>query len=294
MTFTPGWSPFVYQRCRARLDSAGVRFLSVRADAPTPQAWSIPRFRHLEQGKAGTCWVHSATATSEDFAKANGYAPFPICRMLIGYEGKRLEGGGNPTNGGCPTDALWGMTASKGVGIADESLWPYSDDWRSLGQSPPAAVLASARAFHLTDLVDVPSDDDARRLLAANHPISTGHWWPYQWDRQGATLVDWIGPGTFGHALEECGYAAPGVFKAGDPGWFQIRNWHGNLYAPLSPELAKLVPNYTPLSADATDDFWVRADVYATVRGYGGAERVSVTDLDGFPRLFTLAGAIAL
>ena len=39
---------------------------------------------------------------------------------------------------------------------------------------------------------------------------------------------------------------------------------------------------------------WVRADIYQAVRGYGDAERVGATDLDGFGHLFTLAEAIAL
>jgi hypothetical protein len=289
--FVPGWSPDSALRARHRV-RATTGFATVNADAAYPPAWAIPAFRILEQGQAGTCWDHAGTAVAEDFAAAHGLDIFPTCRRLTGWVGKQLEGGGNPTDGGNVTDALLAMTAEKGAGLAHEALWPYSDARRDLGTKPPPAVFADAKPFRLTQPVDVRDDDDARRLISRDFPVGNGIWWPFQWDRQGATFVDWIGPGTYGHALEECGYAMPGVFD--DHAWFRLRNWHGQLYKPLPPEQAAKVPNYRPDRPDSTSDFWVRADVYAKVRGYGHAERVTLTDMTGFGHLFTLDTAFSI
>jgi hypothetical protein len=291
--FVPGWTPNAYREARARVLGSGKRYATIRADAAQLPAYSLSQFRlrHLEQGQAGTCWVHAATQLAEVFAAGNGGDAFPICRMLVGWSGKRLEGGGNPTNGGSPTDAVEGMTSDKGPGIAHESLWPYSDSRWDLAKSPADAVLADAKSHRLIQPVDVKSDDDARQLLSACHPIANGIWWPYGWD-DSQTFMTSIGRGSYGHALLEIGYVAKGVWD--DHDWFQLDNWHGLLYPPLPADKAAKVPGYKPISADKTSDFWVRADVYQTVRNYGNAERVSATDLDGFGHLFTLEEAIAL
>lgn len=294
--FVPGWSPASYDAARARVQ-AQTGYARVRSDISYPPAWAIAAFRVMEQGQAGTCWDHAGTAVAEDFAHAHGLDIFPTCRRLTGWVGKQLEGGGNPTDGGNVTDALLAMTAEKGVGMAHESLCPYptgnSRQMRAgLAPKPPQAVFDDAKPFRLTQPVDVQSDDDARRLISQNFPVGNGIWWPYAWDREGSTFIDWIGSGIFGHALEECGYAMPGVFD--QYAWFRLRNWHGQLYKPLPPELAAKVPNYVPDNPDTTSDFWVRADVYETVRNYGNAERVTLTDMTGFAHLFTVADALAL
>lgn len=291
--FVPGWTPEAFVAARARVLASGKVYYQIRSDAPVYPAYSLTqyRLRHLEQGQAGTCWVHAATQLGEVFASSNGFEAFPICRMLVGWAGKKLEGGGNPTNGGSPTDALEGMTSDKGPGIAHESLWPYSDSSRALGASPAANVTADAKGHALETMVDVASDDQARQLISANHPVANGIWWPYGWDNS-QTFMTGIGVGSYGHALLEIGYASAGVFD--DYAWFQLDNWHGLLYPPLSADKAAKVPGYKPISDSKTSDFWVRADVYQRVRDKGNAERVTATTLQGFPNLFTLAQAIAL
>jgi hypothetical protein len=291
--FVPGWTPVAFLAARSRVLASGKRYATIRGDVSYPPAHSLSQFRlrHLEQGQAGTCWVHAATQLCEVFASANGGDAFPVCRMLVGWAGKKLEGGGNPTNGGSPTDAIEGMTGEKGPGVGHESLWSYSDSRRDLAQSPSSTILADAKGHALVQPVEVKSDDDARRLIASNHPCANGIWWPYGWDSS-QTFMSSIGRGSYGHALLEIGYVTAGVWDNYD--WFQFDNWHGLLYPPLPAEKAAKVPGYKPISADRTSDFWVRADVYQTVRGYGNAERATATDLNGFGHLFTLAEAIAL
>jgi hypothetical protein len=291
--FVSGWTPHAYRQARARVLASGKAYAQVRAEAPQLPAYSLSqyRLRHLEQGHAGTCWVHAATQLAEVFAAASGGDAFPICRMLVGYSGKQLEGGGNPTNGGSPTDTLQGMTTEQGHGIAHESLWPYSDSRWDLAKRPADNVLADAKGHRLITPVDVASDDDARRLISASHPVANGIWWPFGWD-DSQTFMTTIGRGSYGHALLEIGYVTRGVWD--DYDWFQFDNWHGLLYPPLPADKAAKVPGYKPISPDNTSDFWVRADVYQKVRGYGNAERTCATDLDGFGHLLTLEEAIAL
>ncbi len=300
-TFVSGWHPDFCKIAAARLAARGVFLHRIKAGAvgQIPPAWSLSasRLRHLEQGGAGTCWVHSAVQLAETFGKAAGYDAFPIARRLVGWQGTRLAGGGNMSNGGSPVDAVVAMTgeAGKGVGIGHEALWAYTDNYRELARSPTEAILDDAKTAHIAAPIEVTSDDDARTLIANNSPVANGIWWPYAWDRQDSTLINWIGAGTYGHALTEMGYVTKGTWP-GEPGqhdWFQLDNWHGLLYSPLTPELAAHVPGYAPITPTKTSDFWVRADVYATVRGYGNAIRCSATDLDGLARLCTLADTLA-
>lgn len=293
VSFTPGWSPVGLEAMRANV-KARFGYASVRADVPIPPAWFIPSLRTMEQGQAGTCWLHAATAVTEDFAKANNFAAFPICRRMVGYAGQRFSGGGNPSNGGFPTYALIGMSddSQKGMGIAHESLLEYSDDYWKLAAKPPPNVIADAQPSRLTKPVDVSDDDDSRRLISQNHPVANGIWWTPYWDTRGKTFFKEIGRGSYGHALEECGYAMPGVID--DDAWFCLRNWHGQLYEPLAPEIAAKIPNYRPDNPGTTSTFWVDTKTYARVRSFGNAERVSMTDLSGFGHLFNVADALAM
>ena len=248
--------------------------------APVPPAYSLSQFRtrHVEQGQAGTCWAHAGAMDAEVSALALGYESFPVCRRLVGWAGKQLEGGGNPSNGGDPTDALLSMVESKGVGIAHEALCPYTDDSRTLGTKPSQNVFDDAKKSWGIAIVEVTSDDDARQMIYHGQAVANGIWWPYGWDNQ-KTFMDTIGTGTYGHALLEIGYAQPGIFD--QFAWFQFDNWHGLLYPPLPTALASKVPGYKPISFDRTSDFWVRADIYERVRGYGNAVRVGLTDFQG-------------
>lgn len=227
------------------------------------------------------CWAHSGAQNAEVSANALGYQAFPVCRMLVGWVGKQLEGGGNPSNGGSPTDALLSMTEEKGSGIAHEDLYPYTDDARRLGSRPPDEVFEDAQRSHLVGVVDVQSDDDARRLISSGNPVSNGQWWPYGWDSH-QTFMTTIGPGAYGHALLEMGYVQAGVWD--DHDWWQLDNWHGLLYPPLDADKAAKVPGYKPIRADKTSDFWVRGDVYRAVQAKGGFIRVAGADLKGIER----------
>lgn len=284
-----GWDPVRARSVRSLLQAANA-YCTVVAGA-VPEAWSLSdkRLRHIEQGQAGTCWAHSGCQNAETMAGARGYNQFPICRRLIGWAGKQLEGGGNPADGGTATDALLSMTSKRGAGIAHEELCPYSDDRSVLGTRPPQDVFQDAEKAHVVAVVDVTSDDDARRLISNGLVVSNGIWWPYGWDSR-KTFMDSIGPGTYGHALCEIGYVTEGVFD--QYAWFQFDNWHGLLYPPLPPDKAEKVPGYKPIEADRTSDFWVRADVYAEVRAYGNAERVGATDLDGLAKIVSVPSFI--
>lgn len=282
-----GWDPVRSKAARAEL-LASRRFYRVGAPtAPLRPAYSMTakRLRHLEQYQAGTCWEHAGTQLAEVTAVAHGYDAFPVCRRLVGWVGKQLEGGGNQANGGSGIDALQAMTADKGVGIAHESLCPYitadMGQWqaaRFLAPKPPQAVFDDAKKSHLEGVVDVQGLDEAQTLLNADRPTCIGIWWTPYWDSR-QTFMDSIGGGSYGHELLIIGYAKPGVFNQYE--WIQLDNWHGLLYPPLSAENAAKVPGYEPITATATSDFWVRRDKLETVIGYGDAEFSSAADVSG-------------
>lgn len=281
--FALGWDPYRAEDAYAQLKSQHRLWTVVQGPYPEAVSLTKARLRHLEQGQAGTCWAHSAVQNAEVFGNAHGYSSFPICRRLVGWQGKQLEGGGNPSNGGAVVDGLLAMSSSKGAGIAHEDLCPYSDDYRTLDTKPPDNVFADGKKANLVAVIDVQSDEDARKLISANIPVSNGIWWPYGWDG-GTTFHDTVGNGTYGHALLEIGYVMPGVFD--QYAWFQLDNWHGLLYPALTPEKAAKVPGYQPIG-DKTSDFWVRADVYERVRNMGNAERIAATDLVGLGTIVT-------
>lgn len=278
-----GWDHAGHPRAYARLGTSGVRCVVVPEATAPPPAFSLSMYRHryVEQGQAGTCWGCSGAMQAELSAYALSYESFPVCRRLVCWVGKQFEGGGNPTYGGNPTDALLAMTVGKGVGIAHEDLCPYTDDAGQLGTRPDPRVFDDAKQSHLVGVVDVKSNDDARRLIAAGLPCCNGMWWPYGFDNQ-QTFMTSIGPGTYGHALLEIGYVNSGVWD--DHAWWQLDNWHGLLYPPLSAALAAKVPGYRPIRQDRTSDFWVRDDIYTAIKNYGSFEHVSATDLSGIAK----------
>ena len=289
MSFQLGWSPERAKAARQEM-LASRQFCTVLPSAKEnlPQAISLSQYllREMRQGQAGTCWLHAGVCLTETLAVARGYDAFPICRRLVGWVGKQMEGGGNPSNGGSVTDGLLAMTQDKGAGIAHEDLLPYTDDARSLGTKPPQNVFDDGKKSHLHVPVDVRSDDDARALIASNTPVAIGTWWPYNFDDR-QTFMTQIGSGTYGHALTKIGYVMPGVWpgEGGKTGWWQWRNWHGLLYPPLHPELAKLVPGYKSDTPEWTSDFWVPFDLDTRLQGMGNYEYVSATDLDGIGKV---------
>jgi hypothetical protein len=284
--FGLGWDPDRALTSQAELLLSG-RFCTVNPLAEIKQAYSLSQYslRDMEQLRAGTCWVHAGVCVAETLAVALGYNAFPICRRHVGWLGKQYEGGGNPSNGGSVTDALRAMTSEKGAGIAHEDLCPYTDSPYVLGTKPPQAVFDDAAKSHLLMPVDVQSDDDARRLISNNHPVAIGTWWPFNFDDR-QTFMTEIRSGRYGHALAKIGYVSKGVWPGehGQYAWWQWRNWHGQLYPPLPPELAALVPGYKSDHPDTTSDFWVRADLDIHLQQKGNYEYVSATDLGGLDR----------
>jgi hypothetical protein len=300
MSFVPGWHPDHAKVAAERAESAGVPRVAFRApSAPTRPAYSLTRHRRrsLEQGQVGTCWEHAGTQAAEIFLAAHNGSPYDICRNLVGYGGKQLEGGGNPANGGSPTSALRALSDDPqgGIGIAHESLWPYVADARYTGSRPPSGVVDDARKRHLfaSALIHPGSDFDAiAALIDRDIPVANGIWWPYDWDN-GQSIMTGIGRGTYGHALLIVGYAQPGVIH--QDRCIHLDNWHGQLYPPLTPDVAAKVEGYKPTTASTTSDFWVTWTAYmqAVSMSPQWTEHVAATDADGLEQL-TLADALAL
>lgn len=289
--FALGWNPESAAGARARTVYAK---RGVRAGTPRPGALSLSKYRKskLLQGEAGTCWVHAAVRLAMLINGAEDlFESVDLCRMMVGYEGKKLEGGGNPTDGGNVSDALTAMTAPpKGIGTCHESLWPYQDTRRALGQKPPAAALSDNK-FFLNEVADATDDEQSLDNIADGRGNAIGIWWPYAWDdaskATSGCLYESYGSGVFGHALTEMGYVEKGEWpgRLGKYRWRQLDNWHDELYPPLPAELAALVPGYAPTSEDKTSDFWVREDVYNNLAHGKYAERVTASGAMGWAQL---------
>jgi hypothetical protein len=234
------------------------------------------------------CWVHSAKQLGEVMGRALGYDVYPICRMLIGWYAKQeYEGGGNPGDGGSPTDAIRAM-AKGGVGIAHESLDPYSDDTRRLGQRPPPEVWEDAGDTHLLAPVIVKSLDQAKQLIASGRPVCNGIPWPGNWEGPGP-VVGPAGGIVGGHSVLMIGFCAAGVIDSHP--CLQFDNWRRpTQYRVLPPSLAALVPGYAPSRPTTTTDFWIREDQYLDLCRGQVTEHISATDLDGLVKGIVDAG----
>jgi hypothetical protein len=242
------------------------------------------RRRYLEQKQAGTCWTHAPTQHAEVVAVARGHknSAFDICRRLTAWQGKQLEGGGNPDDGGSGLDALVAMSrlSGKGVGIAHESLCPYTDDRRTLGTRPPQAVFDDAQASHLEIPVVVRDLDEVVTLLYAEAPSPTciGVWCPDCWFN-GKTVYEAFGRGSYGHEVLVVGFAPAGTVHASQD-VFQVDNWWGLIYPALPPALAAKVDGYAPFG-QMTSDFWVTRRFLEGLISKGNAEFASATDVIG-------------
>jgi hypothetical protein len=289
MAFVPGWNPLYYAAARARQDTSGLYCLPAAPAKPIPKAISLSEHRLgvYNQGNAGTCWVHSAKSMAEFTMKALGYRAFGVCRRLIGFEGKRLAGGGNPSDGGSPTDAVTTMTRARGVGIAHESLEPYTDDRRKLGTRPRAAVYADAKESHLVAPVRVTTIKQAKTMIASGRPVYNGIPWPENWS-QGGPFFDSIGPLVGGHSVLLIGYVSPGIWD--DFGWLEFENSYGNAYRPLPADKAAKVPGYRPSTPEMTSSAWVREDVYSRNTRNQVVEHGSATDLEGVHKGIVIPG----
>ena len=250
------------------------------------------RFRHLEQGQVGTCWEHAPTQAFEILTGADGtYEPVPLCRNLVGYQGTILMAQGgrrdNPADGGIVSDGFLAMgDAPQGVGVCHEDLWPYHDDPRSTGAAPPAGVLADAAPNRVHQVAAAPRAQ-WQSLIQNGHPCAIGIDWPAEWDSEGQTFFDRMYRSVGGHAL-----CVMGWMTKGSKLYWQLDNWHGLLYAPLSEADAATVPGYKPIQADKTSDFWVLDQALASAYG-GQGESTSCAGLTGFklrPKLWDFKG----
>jgi hypothetical protein len=202
--------------------------------------------------------------------------------MLVGWEGKKLSGGGNPTNGGDPSDALVAMTESKGVGIAHESIWPYSDRRGDLGRNPSEAVLSDAKACHLSAPIVVDTLDEGKSLIDANHPFAIGTWWPSAWGDSGPFFFDY-GRGSYGHSVLVSGHVEAGTFpgREGKYAWWEIENSWNMIYDPLPAPYAAALPGYRPSSLTKGSSFFVEDGCFRKLAQKSGWIAVSATDIDG-------------
>jgi hypothetical protein len=284
-----GWDPAKAVAVERDLLLSG-RYCTVGApEKPSPTAVSLAKHRlaSYEQGKAGTCWVHSPKQMAEIIARALGYEAIPVCRRLMGWAGVELMGGGNPDDGGSPTAAIRTMTAW-GVGIADERLWPYTDDRNQLDDQPPQAVIADAKQRHLVAPVVVKSIDEGKRLIAGGRPVANGIPWPANWQEGRQTFMTTIGQIIGGHSITWIGYVNAGVWDQYE--WMQFENSHGTIYSPLSAARAAKVSGYRPTTQRLTADFWARRDVYTKLCAGQVTEHVSATDMEGLKKGIVLPG----
>jgi hypothetical protein len=289
-SFHPGWSPTFASKAKTgpsylQLNvGAGDPFAS--DDRPLPPSFSLARFREwpFDQGAVGSCFANAATQafqihTKADIATGASWESVELSRRIVWYQGRKLDGLlGSRSDGGSVTNALAALAdPPHGVGCCKEATWPYQPDHRWLEQTPPANVFSEAGQNRLKQVADVQIGADWQKAIVNGHPVALGIWWPYGWDTQGATFMDSIGRGEYGHALCVIGW----LDRAGVLYW-QIENSHGPIYKPLPADLAATVPGYVPARPDATFDFWVRDDLLRKVVGYGQSEAVAAAGMSGF------------
>lgn len=279
-----GWVPEIAVKAEADVLASG-RYCTVSAPTgPLPDAISLAQYKinSYDQGRNGTCWMFSARQAAEIMANRLGYEAYSINVTLIGWYAKQeYEGGGNPGEGGSPTNAIRAMT-SKGVGIAHEEIYPYSDDPRKLGQRPPPEVWEDASDTHLLVPVIVKTLDQAKRLIASGRPVANGIPWPGNWEGPGP-IVGPAGAIVGGHSVLIIGFAAAGVLHK--HALLHCDNWRKpTQYRALPPSLARLVSGYAPSRPTTTTDFWIPEDYYLDNCQDQVTEHVSATDVDGLTK----------
>lgn len=281
MAFVPGWNSRYAIQAQARLDTSGRYCLPAAPTKPPRPAVSLSRYRlnYYVQGNAGTCYAHSPKQMAEVMAKARGYDAFPISRRLIAWATKKMEGGGNPADGGSPTDAVVVMT-SKGVGIAHEALFRYTESRAELAAQPPELVLLDAKKSHLIAPVRVKSLDEVIQMIDAGYPVANGWPAPASLQRQGSTFITDIGGILGGHSVLLWGYMQKGVID--DHRWLEMENHWDLIYRPLPAEVASKVVGYQPVRPDRTSSVWMRDDVYLQLCNQDPyTEHVTATDVEG-------------
>jgi hypothetical protein len=271
-----GYDPEAAARAKAAMRAGSYSTVARLAVSHQAKSLAKHRRRSLQQGQAGTCWLHAPTQHAEITMGARGLKGFDVCRRLVGWAGQQYYGGRNPSDGGS------GMNAYKALaetGVAHEDVCPYTDSRWTLGTKPDASVFADAAKAHLTVPVDVQTFDDAITLIDHDDtPTSIGWWWTAAWDSP-QTFMTSIGWKAGYHEILIIGYAKAGTFDQNE--WIQFDNWHGDLYPPLHPQFAAKVDGYTTFKPDATSDFWVERSLAERVYGFGNSDMASASDLTG-------------
>jgi len=294
--FVPGWNPDFRDQALETMKTEGVKlYRSGFRATPIPKAMSLSSkmIRYANQLSAGTCWVHGPIQAVETTGNRFGLDVFPICRRLVGWIGKQLEGDdGNPSDGGSGYDAFMAMTRRFG-GVAHESLCPYTDNETILGKKPPKKAFEDAKDHWLDTIVRVENLDDAKQWIARGHAVAIGSWWPTDWQEPDA-IKRYVGDGEYGHERCLVGYAEAGVFDRHE--YFEEINSWGLVYDPLPTDLAAKVPGYKSWTPDKSAGFWVQRECEEEItEGKGNAEFSTMTNLDNFKPLgeevFEIMGA---
>lgn len=298
--FYPGWFPESAEAAESAFFARGqsYAFQDFQDDRPLPPALSLAKFRlwPQNQGPVGTCWENAACQAFQIHTAADGtYEPTQLSRCMIGWQGKKLDGGGNPDDGGSVLNGFLAMSdPPNGVGVCHEEKWPYKPDRRYFAKGPPEGAVEDAGLNRVHQVTKTKIGDDWKRNIFNGHPVGVGIWWPKGWDtRVDATgRVTGIGGGRYGHALAVIGW----INDWDGYLWWQIENSHGAIYHPIPTAIAARIPGYVPATASKTFDFWVRDDWLRKVMGYGGAEQVVAAGLTGFvkrPKMWTFADLFA-
>lgn len=282
MAFVPGWDGFHAKRAANRLVVTGHYCSVAQPKEPLRRAVSLSRYRQdwYVQGNAGCCWTHAPKELFEVTAAAAGYTPFKACRRLIGFAAKELyEGGGNQSDGGSPTDALNVMTG-KGIGVAKESLFPYTDDYNLLAVRPPPPVFEDATRTHLISVVPMRTTREIVVSINAGRPVANGYICSSSTEAEDETFVTEVGEPYGGHSQLIWGYILPGVIDKYL--WLEMDNWRGPVYRSLPPGIANLVDGYVPSHGEKTTSKWIREDIYDGLRSLDSyTEHVTATDISG-------------
>ena len=284
--FVPGWMPELAAAANEQYLASGHRYtaLDFADDRPLPAGFSLSQFRlwPFNQGPVGTCWENCTTQLFQIHTEADGtYESVPLSRCMVGYQGKKLDGGGNPADGGSVLNGMLAMSdPPKGVGVCHESLWPYKPDRRYFAAGPPEGAIADANLNRVHNVARVePMPEAIKRPIFNGHPVAIGISWPGNWDScDTAGRVPSPGWPVGGHAITIIGWL---------DGWdghnyYQVENSHGAIYHPLPPEIAARVTGYKPAFPDKTHDAWYREDWL--MRKLQDAEVLTAAGLTGFKK----------
>ncbi len=123
-----------------------------------------------DQGDTNSCTANATAGAFEYLVKQHAQADWDVSRMFIYYNARRLEGDDIEDEGSAISDAVEGL---KKFGACAEDTWPF--DKRHVNQKPSSTAYGEAKAEHVDDMEQVPTELDAwRHCLAEGRPIIFG------------------------------------------------------------------------------------------------------------------------